>query len=108
MRLEGKIAIVIGAGQSPGEGMGNGRATVHWTAPAGNRERIIGYIVTPYTGWSTHALASRVFNSQRTTEAITGLKNGKTYRFKVAAKYANGTGPTSIATNLVRVGPPTG
>ena len=27
MRLEGKIAIVIGAGQSPGEGMGNGRAT---------------------------------------------------------------------------------
>ena len=28
MRLEGKTAIVIGAGQGPGEGMGNGRATV--------------------------------------------------------------------------------
>jgi NAD(P)-dependent dehydrogenase (short-subunit alcohol dehydrogenase family) len=28
MRLRNKIAIVIGAGQSPGEGMGNGRATV--------------------------------------------------------------------------------
>jgi NAD(P)-dependent dehydrogenase (short-subunit alcohol dehydrogenase family) len=28
MRLEGKIAVVIGAGQSPGEGLGNGRATV--------------------------------------------------------------------------------
>jgi NAD(P)-dependent dehydrogenase (short-subunit alcohol dehydrogenase family) len=28
MRLEGKTAIVVGAGQSPGEGMGNGRATV--------------------------------------------------------------------------------
>jgi NAD(P)-dependent dehydrogenase (short-subunit alcohol dehydrogenase family) len=28
MRLAGKTAIVIGAGQSPGEGMGNGRATV--------------------------------------------------------------------------------
>jgi NAD(P)-dependent dehydrogenase (short-subunit alcohol dehydrogenase family) len=27
MRLKGKIAVVIGAGQSPGEGMGNGRAT---------------------------------------------------------------------------------
>ena len=27
MRLEGKRAIVIGAGQSPGQGMGNGRAT---------------------------------------------------------------------------------
>lgn len=28
MRLKDKIAIVIGAGQSPGEGVGNGRATV--------------------------------------------------------------------------------
>ena len=28
MRLEGKIAVVIGAGQSPGETIGNGRATV--------------------------------------------------------------------------------
>jgi NAD(P)-dependent dehydrogenase (short-subunit alcohol dehydrogenase family) len=28
MRLQDKIAIIIGAGQSPGEGIGNGRATV--------------------------------------------------------------------------------
>jgi NAD(P)-dependent dehydrogenase (short-subunit alcohol dehydrogenase family) len=28
MRLQGKTAIVMGAGQSPGEGLGNGRATV--------------------------------------------------------------------------------
>ena len=28
MRLKGKTALVIGAGQSPGEGMGNGHATV--------------------------------------------------------------------------------
>jgi NAD(P)-dependent dehydrogenase (short-subunit alcohol dehydrogenase family) len=27
MRLAGKVAIIVGAGQSPGEGMGNGRAT---------------------------------------------------------------------------------
>ena len=27
MRLEGKTAIIIGAGQSPGQGIGNGRAT---------------------------------------------------------------------------------
>ena len=27
MRLAGKIAIIVGAGQSPGEGLGNGRAT---------------------------------------------------------------------------------
>ena len=27
MRLSGKIAVIVGAGQTPGEGMGNGRAT---------------------------------------------------------------------------------
>jgi NAD(P)-dependent dehydrogenase (short-subunit alcohol dehydrogenase family) len=27
MRLAGKIAVIVGAGQSPGEGIGNGRAT---------------------------------------------------------------------------------
>jgi NAD(P)-dependent dehydrogenase (short-subunit alcohol dehydrogenase family) len=28
MRLAGKIAVIVGAGRSPGEGIGNGRATV--------------------------------------------------------------------------------
>ena len=37
MRLEGKVAIVIGAGQSPGEGMGNGRATALRFAQEGAR-----------------------------------------------------------------------
>jgi NAD(P)-dependent dehydrogenase (short-subunit alcohol dehydrogenase family) len=37
MRLEGKIAVVIGAGQGPGEGMGNGRATVLRFAQEGAR-----------------------------------------------------------------------
>lgn len=37
MRLEGKIAIIIGAGQSPGEGVGNGRATTLRFAQEGAR-----------------------------------------------------------------------
>ena len=37
MRLKGKTAVVIGAGQSPGEGMGNGRATVLRFAQEGAR-----------------------------------------------------------------------
>jgi NAD(P)-dependent dehydrogenase (short-subunit alcohol dehydrogenase family) len=37
MRLEGKIAVVVGAGQSPGEGIGNGRATVLRFAREGAR-----------------------------------------------------------------------
>ncbi|MDP6707423.1 MAG: SDR family NAD(P)-dependent oxidoreductase [Alphaproteobacteria bacterium] len=37
MRLEGKVAIIVGAGQSPGEGVGNGRATAVLFAREGAR-----------------------------------------------------------------------
>src|SRR5579871_2969687 len=37
MRLKDKTAIVIGAGQSPGEGIGNGRATALRFAQEGAR-----------------------------------------------------------------------
>src|SRR5437762_1782685 len=37
MRLVGKIAVIVGAGQSPGEGIGNGRATVLRFAQEGAR-----------------------------------------------------------------------
>ena len=37
MRLQGKTAIVIGAGQGPGTGMGNGRATALRFAEEGAR-----------------------------------------------------------------------
>ena len=37
MRLEGKIAVIIGAGQGPGEGTGNGRATALRFAREGAR-----------------------------------------------------------------------
>ena len=46
MRLEGKIAVIIGAGQSPGEGIGNGRATTLRFAREGAKilavDRLIG------------------------------------------------------------------
>lgn len=37
LRLDGKVAVVIGAGQSPGEGMGNGRAAAIRYAREGAR-----------------------------------------------------------------------
>ena len=37
MRLEGKTAVIVGAGQSPGEGLGNGRATALRFAREGAR-----------------------------------------------------------------------
>ena len=33
MRLEGKVAIIVGAGQTPGPTMGNGRATALQSGP---------------------------------------------------------------------------
>jgi NAD(P)-dependent dehydrogenase (short-subunit alcohol dehydrogenase family) len=41
MRLAGKIAVVVGAGQSPGEGIGNGRATVLRFAQEGARILVV-------------------------------------------------------------------
>jgi NAD(P)-dependent dehydrogenase (short-subunit alcohol dehydrogenase family) len=37
MRLDGKVGIIIGAGQSPGDGIGNGRATAFRFAQEGAR-----------------------------------------------------------------------
>jgi NAD(P)-dependent dehydrogenase (short-subunit alcohol dehydrogenase family) len=37
MRLEGKVAVIVGAGQSPGEAIGNGRATAPRFAQGGAR-----------------------------------------------------------------------
>src|SRR5436305_1004846 len=37
MRLQGKVAVIVGAGQSPGEGIGNGRATALRFAQEGAR-----------------------------------------------------------------------
>jgi NAD(P)-dependent dehydrogenase (short-subunit alcohol dehydrogenase family) len=45
MRLEGKVAVIIGAGQSPGKGIGNGRATTLRFAQEGARILAVDRII---------------------------------------------------------------
>jgi hypothetical protein len=89
---------------------GDALATVSWTAPVSDGGLpITGYTVTPYVGAT--ALPARTFDSTATTQVITGLTNGTTYTFKVAATNGVGTGPQSAASNAVtpkRVLPETG
>jgi NAD(P)-dependent dehydrogenase (short-subunit alcohol dehydrogenase family) len=57
MRLAGKIAVVIGAGQSPGEGIGNGRATVLRFVQEGARVLAVDRVVA--SAAETAAIAAK-------------------------------------------------
>lgn len=84
---------------------GNGRATARWSAPTSNGgAAITGYVVTPYTGFV--ASNPTTFHSTAITQVVTGLTNGTTYRFKVAAINAAGTGSQSAASPPIIVGAP--
>jgi hypothetical protein len=80
-------------------------ARVTWQPPARtNGPGVRGYVVTPYIG--AVAQPSQVFNSRATAETVTGLENGTSYTFRVAARNANGIGPRSDESNLITVGTP--
>ncbi|QXC59512.1 fibronectin type III domain-containing protein [Aquihabitans sp. G128] len=85
---------------------GNAQATVSWTAPAANGgSAITGYKVTPFIGVTPQAVRS--FSGAGTSGVVTGLTNGTTYTFKVAAVNANGTGALSGASpSVTPVAPP--
>ena len=79
---------------------GTGQATVSWTAPAADGgSPITGYVITPIVGY--YPLTPIVVSSPVTSQLISGLSSGTTYRFKVAAVNAVGTGPTGTASNAV-------
>jgi titin len=78
---------------------GAGQATVSWTAPAFNGGSVItGYAVTRYAGGVAQGTNSVGVVTQTTAS---GLTNGTTYTFRVAAKNVAGTGAFSSDTNAV-------
>jgi hypothetical protein len=105
--LDSSTPVIVGAPGAPAIGSavaGNTEATVSWTAPASNGDSpITGYEVTPYVGYIEHP--STTFNSTATTQTVTGLTNGKTYRFRVRAINSAGTGRYSTVTNPVTPSP---
>ncbi len=75
---------------------GNTQATVNWVAPASNGgANIINYTVTPYIG--TTAQPGWTVNPTPTTFVATGLTNGTTYTFQVAAINSAGTSPVGTS-----------
>jgi hypothetical protein len=76
---------------------GNASATVTWTAPISNGgSPITGYTVTSNVG----GFSATVDGSTLST-VITGLTNGTSYRFRVVATNAIGSGALSAQSNAV-------
>jgi hypothetical protein len=75
-------------------------AQLSWTAPTSSGgSPITGYKITPFIG--SVAQTPIVNNTTATTGTVTGLTNGVTYTFRVAAINALGTGAESTASAAV-------
>lgn len=94
------VATVPGVPTIGGAVAGDGEATVSWTAPSfDGGSPITGYWVTAYVGFFPTKLV--VSGSTDTTQVVTGLDNGVTYRFKVRALNAFGKSGFSDASGPV-------
>jgi hypothetical protein len=78
---------------------GDRTAAVTWTAPNDEGRPIVGYQITPYA--NGHALPTLVYNRTFTTEVVSGLTDGVTYTFVIAAINQGGAGTASLPTNAV-------
>ena len=75
-------------------------AVVGWTEPGSDGgSTITGYTVTPFVGAT--AQSPTTVSGSTTKTRITGLTNGTSYTFRIAATSSAGTGPQSGASNAV-------
>jgi phospholipase C len=85
---------------------GDGQASLQWTRPTSDGgSPITGYRITPFLNGV--AQNPRTFTSVATRETVTGLTNGRRYRFVIEAINAIGIGLPSHPTAPIAVGAPT-
>jgi len=80
---------------------GNGKAAVTWTAPSDGGSLITTYTVTPYIGSAAQPATTITGTPPATKATITGLANGTSYTFTVAATNRVGAGPASSPSKAV-------
>ncbi|WGX94628.1 fibronectin type III domain-containing protein [Nocardioides sp. L-11A] len=80
----------------PTASAGDGSATVTWTAEGNESQDVTKYTVTTTPGGTIVTVAG-----DKRTATVTGLANGTSYTFTVAATNASGDGPASEASAAV-------
>ena len=103
-------SVLVGAPGAPTSVVGtagDAQVVLVWTAPSSNggssiTDYVVQYSSNSGTSWSTFADGT----STTTTATVTGLTNGSSYIFKVAAVNSAGTGAYSSSSSSVLVGTP--
>ena len=84
---------------------GNASAQLSWAAPADGGSPITSYTITPYAAGVAQTPTTLTGTPPATSTTVSGLTNGTTYTFTVAAANAIGEGQSSAASNAVTPGP---